>query len=107
MRQSSIALIIAFVLGSIVSLNTVHAQNMALSKPVSASTASRSAALSIATDGVTDTNPFISLDVGQQWIEIDLLGSYDVSQLQFFHYWGDHRTYHDVVARLSGDGVTY
>lgn len=81
--------------------------NVALSKPVSASAPSETAPLSIATDGDIDTNPFIRLPAGQQWVEVDLQGSYDISQLQFFHYWGDQRTYHDVVARLSADGVTY
>ena len=74
---------------------------------VSASGPSHAAALSIATDGVTDTNPFISLPVGLQWIEVDLQGSYNISQLQFFHYWGDQRTYHDVIARLSSDHVNF
>src|ERR1044071_8569350 len=107
MCSASIARIVAIALCLVASLNAAQAQNVASGKPVSASTASRSAALSIATDGVTDTNPFISLDVGPQWIEVDLQGSYNLTQIQFFHYWGDNRTYHDVVARLSADGVNY
>src|SRR5438034_182167 len=70
--------------------------NLALGKPVTASVASTQAALSIVTDNTTTTTPFVSLAVGQQWIEVDLQGDYDISRLQFFHYWGDGRTYHDV-----------
>src|SRR5204862_266413 len=88
----------------------LHAQspsNVAMGKPVTASVPSGSAALSIATDNVTDPNPFISLAPGLQFIEVDLHASYDISRLHFFHYWGDGRTYHDVVAQLSSDHASF
>src|SRR5437868_3727788 len=62
---------------------------------------------SLVTDGVTDTNPYLSLEAGAQWVRIDLGGLYDVSRLRVFHYWADGRTYHDVIFRLSQDGTSY
>lgn len=40
---------------------------------------------------------------GAQWIQIDLGASYDVDKVNLWHYFGDARTYHDVIVQLSSD----
>jgi len=83
------------------------ATNVALGKPVTASVASQGAPYAAATDGVTTTNPYVDLSTGVPWLQVDLQGSYDLSKVTVSHYWGDWRTYHDVIIRVSADGVNF
>jgi hypothetical protein len=40
---------------------------------------------------------------GLQWVQADLGISYDISDIKLWHYFGDSRTYHDVVVQVSDD----
>ena len=93
---------------------TVHAQstpsNVArgnTSITTSAPLTSSSAPVSALTDGRTDTNPFISLPPGPQYVRLDLGQKFNITRIHLWHYWGDGRTYHDVIVQLSPDGSTW
>ncbi len=72
--------------------------NIALNKPV---TTSDGTSGPMATDGNLNTADYVSMSNGVQWLQVDLGQSYDVSQVKLWHYYGDARTYHDVVVQLS------
>lgn len=42
-------------------------------------------------------------NTGMQWVQVDLGKSYNVNYVRLLHYYGDGRTYHDVVVQLSND----
>ena len=42
---------------------------------------------------------------GLQWVQADLGASYDLNEIQLWHYFGDGRSYHDVVVQLSDDAT--
>ena len=59
---------------------------------------------SFATDKLTDdTADYARGTSGLQWMQVDLGASYDVNEIQLWHYYGDGRSYHDVVVQLSND----
>ena len=72
--------------------------NIALNRPV---TTSDGTAGQRATNGSLDTTDYVSMSAGVEWLQVDLGQSYDVSQVELWHYYGDARTYHDVVVQLS------
>ena len=39
--------------------------------------------------------------MGVQWIQIDLGQAYSLNQVNVWHYFGDGRTYHDVIVKVS------
>lgn len=62
----------------------------------------------VATDGVyNDSGAYIDLGVGNKTLTIDLGGIYKLDYIKVWHYYGDGRTYHDVVVSASIDGVDY
>ncbi|WP_153060364.1 leucine-rich repeat protein [Trichococcus alkaliphilus] len=42
---------------------------------------------------------------GLQWVQADLGASYDINEINLWHYFGDGRSYHDVVVQLSNDAT--
>jgi len=69
-------------------------------------TSSVFANLAYATDGsrgtysIADDYPKAS---GLQYIQLDLGASYDLNEIDLWHYYGDMRKYHDVVIQVSND----
>lgn len=62
----------------------------------------------VATDGVyNNSSAYIDLGVGNQTLTIDLGSIYKLDYIKVWHYYGDGRTYHDVVVSASIDGVDY
>jgi hypothetical protein len=76
-------------------------QNVAAGKKVTSSIGTLAAGI---TDGNKSTNRWVGLPEGLQWIQIDLGQSYSVNQIKLWHYFGDGRSYHDVIVRVSNDG---
>ena len=59
-----------------------------------------------ATDKLTDdTADYARGTSGLQWVQVDLGASYDLNEIQLWHYFGDTRSYHDVVVQLSDDAT--
>ncbi|HYE73165.1 MAG TPA: Ig-like domain-containing protein, partial [Blastocatellia bacterium] len=79
--------------------------NVAVGKTVTASASASN--LSKVTDGevkiyesVTEQSYAIVFE-GMQWIKIDLGQSYSIDRIRMWHYYGDGRTYRDVVVQVS------
>ncbi len=53
------------------------------------------------TDADKNTNNFGGLDTGLRSIVIDLGQNYSLSKINIWHYFGDGRTYHDVIVQVS------
>jgi len=76
--------------------------NLAASKlPAASSSAFKN--LSLATDGITGSYSDSNTGTGLQWVQLDLGSACSVSSIRLWHYFGDSRTYHDVVVQLSND----
>jgi hypothetical protein len=73
---------------------------LALGRPVSTNSA-WSANLAYATDGSLDTSKYVNLNGGVIYVQVDLGKDLPVNGVQLWHYYGDGRTYHDVIVRLS------
>ncbi|MFD0710531.1 discoidin domain-containing protein [Paenibacillus sp. GCM10027626] len=58
---------------------------------------------SYTTDGDTSTTHYTSVATGVTWIQIDFGASYDIDKVNLWHYYGDGRTFHDVIVQLSND----
>ncbi|MFF2493994.1 discoidin domain-containing protein [Agromyces sp. NPDC058064] len=57
-----------------------------------------------ATDGSTETSGWVGLTApGTGWMQLDLGGTRTINQIKLWQYWGNGRTYHDVVVQLSDD----
>lgn len=84
--------------------NTAGLTNVALGQSVtfSGSTAQSPA---FANDGLANnTNNWVGLNTaGTGWMQIDLGSKKTVSQIKLWQYFGNGRTYHDVVVQLSND----
>jgi hypothetical protein len=53
-------------------------------------------------DGIkNDTAAFVGNGDGLKWLQIDLGRSYDINRVNIWHYFGDGRTYHDVIVQVS------
>jgi hypothetical protein len=76
-------------------------KNVAKRKKVTSSIGTLAAGI---TDGNKSTNKWVGLPEGLQWIQIDLGQSYSINQVKLWHYFGDSRSYHDVIVRVSNDG---
>ena len=81
--------------------------NIALGRTDVTASTTISGNLPLFTDGVITTNPHIGLGPGRQWVKLDLGGQYDISEVNVRHYYGDPRTYNDVIIELSVDGVSW
>jgi hypothetical protein len=68
------------------------------STPLSGST-------TLLTDGSTSSSPYINLNTGTQWIQVDLGASYSLSAVKLWHYWQDGRTYGSVQVKVSTNGL--
>ena len=56
------------------------------------------------TDNQTDnTVNYANGPSGLQWVQMDLSAAYDLNAIQLWHYYGDGRSYQDVVVQLSND----
>ncbi|BBH23221.1 hypothetical protein Back11_45660 [Paenibacillus baekrokdamisoli] len=59
-----------------------------------------------ATDGITDNlDQITDAGPGLNYIQIDFGTSYDINTVNLWHYYGDGRTYHDVIVQLSNDST--
>jgi len=77
--------------------------NLASGKAVTASSGGYTNLYS-ATDGYKGTDQFTgSIDSGLSWIQLDMGASLDVNHVNLWHYFGDGRTYHDVIVQFSDD----
>lgn len=80
--------------------------NVALNKTVTGSIAPLRPELAV--DGQSgNTDQFTELGDGPQWLQIDLGETYWLTQIKMWHYYGDNRTYHDVIVELSTDATTW
>lgn len=62
----------------------------------------------VATDGAYDnTDAYLYVGTGNQTFTIDLGSIYKLDYIKVWHYYGDGRTFHDVVVSASIDGVDY
>jgi len=77
--------------------------NQAAGKALTSSAAF--ANISNITDGNKATSNYVDCypASGLQWVQVDLGISYDISDIKLWHYFGDSRTYHDVVVQVSDD----
>ncbi|WP_053372829.1 S-layer homology domain-containing protein [Paenibacillus sp. FJAT-27812] len=58
----------------------------------------------LATDGKADnTDLFTEAESGLKYIQIDFGASQTINSVYLWHYFGDGRTYHDVIVQLSDD----
>ena len=76
--------------------------NVAAGKTVTASDAIYGNASAV-TDGNKDTDSFAGVTQDLQWLQVDLGQSYSINKINVWHYFGDGRTYHDVIVRVSND----
>jgi hypothetical protein len=80
--------------------------NVALRRPVTASDRNPFfGKLEMVTDGDKegDGNSFVELDLGQQWVQVDLGAVYRIEAVVVWHYHGEPRVYHDVVVQVADD----
>jgi hypothetical protein len=75
--------------------------NVAAGKAASGSVAITNPAF--ITNGDKNTANYAGLDVGRQWVQLDLGQSYGLNRVRLWHYFGDGRSYHDVIVQLSND----
>ncbi|MCX7747377.1 MAG: PA14 domain-containing protein [Clostridia bacterium] len=75
-----------------------------ISGKIAASSIALSNAASI-TDGNLDTWNYVGMDSGAQWIQYDFGQSYNVDKIKIWHYYGDGRTYRDVIVQLSNNAA--
>jgi hypothetical protein len=73
--------------------------NVALGRPVSGST-TISNAFRI-NDGDKNTANYAGIDLGPRWVQIDLGQNYSLNRVRLWHYFGDGRSYRDVIVQLS------
>jgi hypothetical protein len=56
------------------------------------------------TDGDKNSANFAEIGAtGAQWAKIDFGASYNISQVNLWHYFADSRTYHDVIVQFSNN----
>src|SRR6185369_2930487 len=56
---------------------------------------------SFITDGDLTTANYADIATGAQWIQLDLGQAVPITRIVVWHYFGDGRTYHDVIVQLS------
>jgi hypothetical protein len=59
------------------------------------------------TDGNTATATFTELEVGLQWIKFDLSSNKYVTKVKIWHYYGNLRSYHDVILQVSTNNIDW
>ena len=57
------------------------------------------------TDGNKNTANYMDStpNSGLQWTQIDLAATYSLNNIKLWHYFGDTRSYHDVIVQISND----
>ncbi len=78
-----------------------NTENLALGKSVTSSIYIANS--SVITDSDKATYNLAGVGEGLQWIQIDLEKSYGINTIKQWHYYGDGRQYHDVIAMVSDD----
>lgn len=78
-----------------------NTENRALGKSVTSSIYIANS--SVITDADKATYNLAGVGEGLQWIQIDLGQSYGINTIKQWHYYGDGRQYHDVIAMVSDD----
>jgi len=101
MKLLAIPLIISLLTILPVNISTAASTNVAAGKLPTCSGAMNSPAYT--TDGNTSTGNYTSVATGVTWIQIDFGASYDINKVNLWHYYGDGRTFHDVIVQLSND----
>jgi len=80
--------------------------NLALGILPTASAAFSSGSASQITDNDLNTANWVSIGSGgAQWIKLDLGNTYSLTDIKVWHYYGDGRTYHDVIVQVSNDAT--
>ena len=64
-------------------------------------------AISILTDGNTDTTKYFGATGTNPTVQIDLGAIYDIASIKVWHYYSDGRTYKNPVTQVSSDGSTW
>jgi uncharacterized protein YjdB/N-acetylmuramoyl-L-alanine amidase len=61
--------------------------------------------LGLATDGIKTVDNYSDsyTGTGLQYVQVDLGTSYNIDDIKLWHYFGDSRTYRDVLVQLSND----
>lgn len=76
--------------GTLVSAGRMPTSNDELSDP------------ELCTDGITtDTGALTDLGAGVKYLQIDFGASFNINEVDLWHYYGNGRTYHDVVVMIS------
>ena len=76
--------------------------NVALNKAVTASGPFYNGTSgAIVVDGNKDTAGWADVGPNAQWVQVDLGQTYGLSRLRLWHYYGDARTYNDVIVQVS------
>ena len=100
-------LIVSVIVAILLSVSARHASaagpNLAAGKTATGSIAITSPAL--ITNADKNYANYAGQEVGVQWIKIDLGQSYNLNQVNVWHYFGDGRTYHDVIVQVSNDST--
>jgi hypothetical protein len=73
--------------------------NVALGRPVSGSTTISNPGR--VSDGDKNTANYAGIDLGPRWVQIDLGQNYSLNRVRLWHYFGDGRSYRDVIVQLS------
>ena len=76
--------------------------NVAAGKTATFSSTLSEGTAAMVTNGDTNTANYAGMwATGPQWAKIDFGASYGVNRVKVWHYYGDGRTYHDVIVQLS------
>ena len=97
-----IFLTLAMAQNILLSCSSQFSHQMAAGKlPTSSTSAFKN--LSYATDGIISTSNYANSGTatGLQWVQLDLGASYNINDIKLWHYFGDSRTYHDVIVMVS------
>ena len=79
--------------------------NVALNKPVTASTNTNFGKLSFITDGEISHEEKVLLELGPglQWVQIDLEKPHDIYGIMVWHSYAEERVYFDMIVQVSTD----
>lgn len=87
--------------------STLSGGNVALGKPVTLISGSlRAGSLSQVTNGNISDNNLLDTSGGAE-VQIDLGQVYNLNQIKSYHFSEDGRAYHDILLRVSVDGVNW
>ena len=85
-----------------------YGNNVALNKTVTANfTPVSPGTLSQVTDGVTDTNSYVTSSVANSQVVVDLGSTLNIASVTRFHYYGDGRTFFGTKTETSTDNVNW